>query len=236
MGGDVVCGGDGCDDGGATARPIQPTRHTCCAGLTILGVFSATSNIVYAYTGHWMYFELMDEMRTPEVRHFFTVTSAPASIQRTQRARARISWDIAHGTVHTNGVVADCVAVTVGTGIPANVLHERAADGDDLLDCRLHRWVRMADCALRGAARVEATSSIRLLGSVPVLHDRECLCVGDQWRDRVREEQGTGSRSVSGEHVASPVTRMRGYGGSCCCDCVYFGTERLLLLWRLCAR
>jgi amino acid permease len=44
------------------------------AGLTFVEVFGGLTNILYAYTGHWMYFELMSEMENPaEFPKVFTV-------------------------------------------------------------------------------------------------------------------------------------------------------------------
>ncbi len=56
--------------------------------LTVFTLFGATSNIVYAYTGHWMYFELMDEMRAPQEFARTFLLTAPfmvvTCVQRTQ--------------------------------------------------------------------------------------------------------------------------------------------------------
>ena len=46
-------------------RSSSVSTHLFAPDLSVMAVFGATSNIVYAYTGHWMYFELMDELKHP---------------------------------------------------------------------------------------------------------------------------------------------------------------------------
>eukprot|EP00750_Incisomonas_marina_P002114 INCI12089.2.p1 GENE.INCI12089.2~~INCI12089.2.p1 ORF type:complete len:406 (-),score=37.88 INCI12089.2:660-1877(-) len=47
-------------------RAASVETYVVSPTLTVFSLFGATSNIVYAFTGHWMYFELMDEMKKPE--------------------------------------------------------------------------------------------------------------------------------------------------------------------------
>jgi len=46
-------------------RPADTETFMVAPDLTFLTFFRATTNIVYSYTGHWLYFELMAEMREP---------------------------------------------------------------------------------------------------------------------------------------------------------------------------
>lgn len=48
--------------------------------LTFMTAFGAMTNILYSYTGHWMYFELMAEMRDPEDFPRVFIITAPVQV------------------------------------------------------------------------------------------------------------------------------------------------------------
>ncbi|CAE7357212.1 mtr [Symbiodinium microadriaticum] len=47
-------------------RPAEVNTFAFAEGLSFWTVFGAASNVVYSYAGHWLYFELMADMQTPE--------------------------------------------------------------------------------------------------------------------------------------------------------------------------
>ncbi|CAE6963627.1 AAP4 [Symbiodinium natans] len=60
-------------------RPSNVHTFAFAEDLTFWSAFGAASNIVYSYTGHWLYFELMADMQTPE--HFPLVFLINAPLQ-----------------------------------------------------------------------------------------------------------------------------------------------------------
>ncbi|CAE7579404.1 CDPF1 [Symbiodinium pilosum] len=60
-------------------RASQVNTFAFAEDLTFWSVFGAASNVVYSYAGHWLYFELMADMQTPE--HFPLVFLINAPLQ-----------------------------------------------------------------------------------------------------------------------------------------------------------
>ncbi|CAJ1343536.1 unnamed protein product [Effrenium voratum] len=61
-------------------RPSQVSTFAFAEGLSFWTVFGAASNVVYSYTGHWIYFELMVEMKKPEQFPRVFLLNAPLQV------------------------------------------------------------------------------------------------------------------------------------------------------------
>jgi len=63
----------------ARGRPEDTRTFFFAEDVTVFSIFGAMTNIIFSYTGHWLYFELMAEMQTPE--HFPRVFTINAPLQ-----------------------------------------------------------------------------------------------------------------------------------------------------------
>lgn len=61
-------------------RPADTETFMVAPDLDFLTFFRATTNIIYSYTGHWLYFELMAEMQEPEDFPKVFIINAPLQV------------------------------------------------------------------------------------------------------------------------------------------------------------